>query len=449
MKDNDNSHIDKLIINQKVKINDDVFFAISEKNKEKLIKALDEGFNFDKIYKSEKNNKIKIMEQLESNSDSLEDRIGADFHNNIIEKDSDKNIYPLINVISSRWDDGWDILYDKFLKNVDFSNAIDFPAIWEVALHYANLKVLKDIKKLGFNTNLKNKSGITSIHILFESMNYTDLISINPENIIDTIFWLQKEGVDIYEPYPGKFEDIRDNRKAGNSIWTYSLREKNYSVLKKIIPDSWINIIKSPRWKHYVKILLNELKNPLRTKTENKDIKCSWNIFKTNFFEFIMEDYNPEFSSIKDFIYILSDLSKEERIIFWKHLNKQNIEDYNRTTWFSVAKEVTNPDFYNVIKLLKTDGFNIEEIFLQKDSVNDTALDIWICYFESIPLNKIPKDDFLKKQIEFYSTNFSLEVRKRINEDKGFSFNDFMVSKISNWEKYDKKYTQYIKLISN
>lgn len=442
MTTDENSHLKSL--NDRVKINEDVFFAISEKDKEKLLYALDNGFNFDDVYKSAKNNKQKIIntlyDELNNNPDNNDSE--EQFHNEIIIKENAKNVYPLINVISSGWLEGWDILYNRFLKNVDFSKAKDFPAIWEVALHYANLPVLKDIVNLGFDPKTKNSFGISSVHILFESLNYTDLVQIESGKIIETALWLKSQGVDIYEPYPGKYSDIRDNKKAGNSIWTYALKEKNYDAFKALFPESWLNIIKSPKWKHYIKVFLNELKNPLRTDRERFLLNETWIIFKDCFLEFFLEEYEPELNKIEDIKFLITSLNEQQRVLLWNYLNQP--KEYGRTVWFTLSQQIDNLDLYYLINQAKLDGINIESVFLKQDMVNDTALDMWICYFEAIPLNNIPNDSLLDIQFDFYISNFSPESRKEINEEKGFSFDDFIGSKIASWAKYDKKYQSYL-----
>lgn len=440
MTTDENSHLKSL--NDRIKINDDVFFAISEKNKDKLLNALNNGFTFDDVYKSTKSNKQKVIDNLYN--DNTDD---DNFHNDVVIRENAKNVYPLINVISSGWNEGWEILYDRFLKNVDFSKAKEFPAIWEVALHYANISVLKDIEKLGFDPKIKNSSGLSSIHILFESLNYTDLVQIAPSKVIEVAFWLQSKGLDLYEAYPGKYMDIRDGKKAGHSIWTYALREKNYDVFYHLLPSSWLNIIKSPKWKHYIKIFINELKNPLRTDREKDVLNKSWFKFKDNFFELILEEYKPEFNTVDDISIFVSYLNKEQRLLFWEYINEA--QEYGRSLWFTLAQDIYNVKLYNLISKANSDGFDIAGAFLKHDTVNDTALDMWICYFEAIPVNSIPNDDLLNIQMDFYTKTFSKESRTAINAEKGFSFNDFIGSKISSWAKYDKKYqAQLDKLIN-
>lgn len=327
-----------------------------------------------------------------------------------------KSFYPIINTVLNGWVAGWKILFPAFKQDIlNYKTNLGFPVIWETSAFNAERTFLQDMHLSGFDVNYMDGEGRLTVHLLFEALKYTKIKKIETEKIIKTLKWLMGKHQDIYKVYPGDYEN-NDVFKNGHNIFTYALMQERWDIALLIMPNSFQEIIKTPRWEHAINYLRKYIKNF----PDDKNANDVWDKFKANYSLDYVNNSIYKFSDIDGIKFFLnSQLNVKEALLKkWAETNK-----LNQNTWLTIAELAPTKEFKSLIEYLELIKFNIKSVFLNLDETDQRPLDVFVLSYLNEYKEGLNKDflysfinKFKKEDLDYKNNRRICTLNEVLNE---------------------------------
>lgn len=365
------------------------------------------------------------------------------------------------SLTSSGFTDGFKLIIDKYISQRDFVPFDDYHFNYIIIqiCHYAEKDMLKYIhEKINFDLSSHDKDGLGLIHYLFDSF-VDDIGLIEDDNISEFCFYLNDNGVNIFEIYP-RNDDLSDSlnrsvtRRYFHSIFSYLIILGRFKAAFDILP-----LIKSKKIisnNSKIKEVIPFLQRSLifqEIEKENRPKLIDYNnpYYRENFPQIDL-DYNSKLFS--HFLTNFTDLTLESlysgNFLFntadFKHFSSLGNDVKNRIIDMFLEKDRVNGNLYPALSQIIFKHFSTIEFFNFNNQINllgyslieilekqeNLYLNDLVSAFQS--QKRPPNTKILNMQIEFIkSINFEVMNKKR--EDKAnFSYFDFINFTISDWQ---------------
>lgn len=402
--------------------------AIFKKDKDMLLEALDEGFYLQGFTKTKSSG------------------FGGSGTREHYYSTEHKDFHPFIQIITSGWVEGWEILSDRLNEDIHVSSdeLSEFPAMWELATQYAEKEILENLTSVGYDPTFKDVYGQTTVHLGYDAVKEHPIISISDNKIIALFEWCAEKGLDLYETYPGRNFMAHDVNRAGHSLWSYALMHYSWATADHFFPESWYDIVKSKRWQYVLsqlKVYLTVKKSDVINKEAKQHIVSIWKKLVDNFLEPYLAFSGDMFDDNQDFKYVL-DMNEEQRNIVWQHYSQKRAN--NRSLWFDIITNITDDNMYKMIFKAEEDGFDIFHELSQTDSVNELPLFLWAANIDA--LESPTSLEMTANHIRLLNS-LDEEIKNTTDDLSGFTIKQMVYNTIKVWSMYDKKYKTLLETI--
>lgn len=404
--------------------------AIFKKDKDMLLEALDEGFYLQGFTKTKSSG------------------FGGNGTREHYYSTEHKDFHPFIQIITSGWVEGWEILSERLNDDIHVSSdeLSEFPAMWELATQYAEKDILENLTSVGYDPTFKDVYGQTTVHLGYDAVKEHPIIIIPDRKIIQLFEWCEEKGLDLYETYPGRNFMPHDVNRAGHSLWSYALMHYSWATADRFFPESWYDILKSKRWQYVLgqlKVYLTVKKSDVINKEAKQHILSIWKKLVDNFLEPYLAFSGDMFDDNQDFKYVL-DMNEEQRNIVWQHYSQKRAN--NRSLWFDIITHVNDENMYKMIFQAQEDGFDILHELSQTDDVNESPLFLWAANIDA--LESPTSLDMTANHIRLLNS-LDDDIKNKADELSGFTIKQMVFNTIKVWSMYDKKYKTLLETIKS
>lgn len=366
------------------------------------------------------------------------------------------------NLIINGFTEGFKVIFDYYITKKTFYPYMDrFHYIIISTCHYSKPEILSYImEKVPFDLGYHDVSGASLIHHVFEGFGKAHEYA-SDQDITDMILWLQKNGVNIYEPHPATPEyseglNMSLLRKYHHSIFSYLIVKDKFNIALDVFPEGKnFNIfVKNKKSKETINLLYKHIYNEKIKQEENinklgkfstpyihkKNIpEADFHDQSSELFVKILE-HSPEFvmESITDhcFLFQLFDLdfifstnegNKNYLFNILISEERKNEKLYCALAWL-IKENFTKNIFFDKIKNVSEKYCNLYEQF----SKNTQCVDAIVSAFQA---QKRPPDQILLNlQFNFF-THLSQDVFNEKQEYlDGMCYFDLVRATIQDWE---------------
>jgi hypothetical protein len=366
-----------------------------------------------------------------------------------------------LSLISSGFTEGFKLIFDNYISQREFVPFDDyhFNYILIQICHYAEKDMLKYVyEKKEFDLTSHDKDGLGLIHYLFDSF-ADDMGLIEDDKISEFCFYLNENGVNIFEIYP-RNDDLSEGlnrsvtRRYFHSIFSYLIISGRFKGAFQILPliknekiiSNNSKILEVIPFLHRSLILQSLEKDP-RSKPDNfnspgyrenfPQIDLDYNSklfshFLTHFTNLTLDSlYSGNFlfntSDFKHFYYLDENI---KNILIDMFLEKDRVNEslYSALSHI-IFKHFGTIEFFNFKDTITSLGYSLSE-FLEKEE--NLYLNDLVSAFQS--QKRPPNTKILNMQIDFIKSIKSELMNKKREDKANFSYTDFINFTISDWQ---------------
>lgn len=286
----------------------------------------------------------------------------------------------LFTVIESDWVEGWEIL----LAGKQTGQACQSEEVLKQIINTGAVKILKNISQKSFFTPYwRDDFGRNWVHLLFYSLDRVEGHPISSSLLIETVKLLKKSGVNIFEPYPGLFEES-DMQRAGHNLWSFALRQKKWDLADKIFPssieESGPRIIET--LKYLSEIATGQVSDfsitPVSIQVQKiaiKFLKKWWNTFSGECEKLEKEKINKiTWEWTQDWnwplLLKLNPLTQKMILSYWDVPNEEG-----QTGWHRASQHADDKLFKDILLLASDLDIDLKKAWVKKDNWDTRVID--------------------------------------------------------------------------